>query len=110
MVTIAHASMPLAQGARSQRVKNLNIGNMKADPAVSPQPDEIGEDSRVEAGRGVAPGTLMMTLLMVHLAYRVTSYPLHLKPHRMKDQRTLKSHRWTPHRPLSRMQWEVLIP
>ena len=108
--TITHAPMPLMQWAGSQRVKNLNIGNMRADPTVSPQPNEIGEDGRVKAGSGVAPGTPKMALLMTHLTCGVASYPLHLKPHSMKHQRTLKSYGHTPHRPLSRMQWEVPIP
>ena len=38
------------------------------------------EDGRVEAGRGVAPGTPKMTLLVTRLTHGVTSYPLHLGP------------------------------
>ena len=78
--TNARTPAPLAQGARSQRVKNLNIKDMRADSTVSPQPNEIGEDGRVEAGRGVAPGTPKMTLPITHLTHGVTSYPLHLSP------------------------------
>ena len=100
--TTACTPTPLAWGARSRRVKNLNIGDMRADPTVSPQPDGIGGDGRVEAG-GIAPGTPRMTLLVTHLNRRVTSYPLHLEPHRMKHQRTPKSHRWISYRLLLRM-------
>ena len=39
---ITHAPTPLVQGARSWKVESLNTGNMKAGPAVSPQPNETG--------------------------------------------------------------------
>ena len=110
VATIAYVPMPLVQGARSQNVKSLNTRNMKAGPAVSSQPKGTGGDSKVEVGRGEAPGTPKMTLLVTHLARGVASYPLHLEPHRMTHQKTLKSLVWTPHRLLSKIQWGVLVP
>ena len=83
---------------------------MKAGPAVSPQPNETGGDGKVEVGRGEAPGTPKMTLLVTCLTHGVTSYPLHIKPHRMTHQKTPKLLIWTPHRLLSKMQWGALIP
>ena len=51
MEIFTHDPTPLVQGARSQKVKSLNTGNMKAGPTVSPQPDKIGGDSKVELGK-----------------------------------------------------------